>query len=230
MPPARPALLSLTDAYDEESSRYAGPCTPATVHVICDDAALRQSLESLIESAGWRAECCASSHEFLLNAEPPSPNCLVLDVSLAGIEGLKLLARLSADGIVPTICIMEDGDVSMTVRVMKAGASEVLTKPFDSEVLLTAIGEALERSRRSLSEEVEVRVLRERYATLSGREREIFALVVRGRLNKQIAGELGISEITVKAHRGKMTRKMRARSVAQLVVMYARIGPDSYRR
>ena len=225
-----PAFLSLADTHDEGSSYYAAPSTPSTVYVICSDAMARQSLESLIESAGWHAEGRASSHEFLLGAEPPSPNCLVLDLALPGGDALELLARLQAEGIeMPIICIMDRGNVSMTVTVMKAGAGEVLIKPFENEVLLDAIAQALERSRRSLSDQLQLRALRARYATLSRREREIMALVVRGRLNKQIAGELGISEITVKAHRGKMMRKMRARSVAQLVVMYARLGPDSTR-
>ena len=226
MPQAKSEFLILANAYDKGLSHNAGPSTSFTVYVICDEAAVRQALESLIASAGWHAHVHASPHEFLPDAEPQAPSCLVLDVALPGLAALELLARLALDGIeMPIICILEDRDVSMTVRLMKAGVSEVLTKPFDSNALLDAIAQALERSRGSLSDDLEVRMLRERYGTLSRREREIMALVVRGRLNKQIAGELGISEITVKAHRGKMRRKMRARSVAQLVVMCARIGP-----
>lgn len=228
MPQAIPGFLSLADAHDEGSSHYAAPSSPSSVYVLCSDAVARQSLESVIESAGWHAEGRAWSDEFLLGAEPTSPNCLVLDLALPGHDGLELLARLPAEGIeMPIICIMDRGDVSMTVKVMKAGAGEVLIRPFENDVLLDAIAQALERSRRSLSDHLGLRVLRARYGTLSRREREIMALVVRGRLNKQIAGALGISEITVKAHRGKMMRKMRTRSVAQLVVTYARIGPDS---
>ena len=230
MPQARPVFLNLVNAYDRGSSHYAGPSPPSTVYVICQDASLRRSLESLIESAGWHVEARASSHEFPLTAGPISPSCLVLDAALPGLDGLELLARVAADGFeLPIICILDHGDVSMTVRLMKAGASEVLIKPCDSDALLDAIAQALDRSRRSLNDRLEVRAFRERYATLSRREREIMALVVLGRLNKQIAGELGISEITVKAHRGKMMRKMIARSVAQLVVIYVRITPDSTR-
>jgi FixJ family two-component response regulator len=149
----------------------------------------------------------------------------VVDGLLPGSDGPELVARLAADHAdIPIIFIMGVSDVSMTVRVMKAGASEVLIKPFDGEVLLTAIAQALQRSRSSFDYNVEVRSLRGQYATLSRREREVMALVVLGRLNKQIAAELGISEITVKAHRGRMMRKMRTRSLAQLVIMHARIG------
>ena len=198
------------------------------MYVVCGDAAARRFLTSFIDSAGWYPEGFATQTEFLLRPRPPSPSCLVLDASLPGFDGLDLIAQLTSDRLdMPIIFIMEDGDVSMTVRVMKAGASEVLIKPVDTETLSDAIAQALERSRSSLTEDAEVRALGERCAALSRREREIMTLVVLGRLNKQIAGELGISEITVKAHRGKMMRKMMARSVAQLVIMYARIAAHS---
>jgi FixJ family two-component response regulator len=197
------------------------------VYIVCKDAALRQTLESLIDSAGWHPQGFARPAEFLIHPRESCPSCLVLDASPPGFDGLDLLARPAVDRIdIPIICIMEVGDVSLTVRVMKAGASEVLIKPFDNEALLVAIAQALEQSRSSLTDDVEVRLLRERYQKLSRRERQIITLVVRGRLNKQIAGELGISEITVKAHRGKMMRKMMTRSIAQLVIMYARIAPE----
>jgi FixJ family two-component response regulator len=176
------------------------------------------------DSGGWRWEACAAPGALRLRA-PPSPSCMLVDASLAGSGGPELVARLAADHPnIPIIFIMGVSDVSLTVRVMKAGASEVLIKPLDSEVLLEAIAQALESSRSSLDHDVEVRALRERFGTLSRRERDVMALVVLGRLNKQIAAELGISEITVKAHRGRMMRKMRTRSLAQLVIMNARIG------
>ncbi|HTT40270.1 MAG TPA: LuxR C-terminal-related transcriptional regulator [Burkholderiales bacterium] len=222
MSEATPDFLPFADAYDQGSNCCAAP----TVYLVCDDDAGRQSLRSLIDSAGWHPQAFASSGEFLLRARPSSPSCLVLDASVPGLEGL--LARLASDHIdTPMIFIIGDADVAMTVRVMKAGASEVLIKPFDNEALLKAIAQALERSRSSLLHGLEMRALRERYAGLSRRERQVLARVVLGRLNKQIAGELDISEITVKAHRGKMMRKMKARSVAQLVIMYDSIGDDS---
>lgn len=229
MSQATPVFLSLASAYNSRSYSPAASDTPSIVYLVCHDAAVRKSLQSLIDSAGWHPEVFASPREFLVSARALSPSCLVLDGSLPGPAGLDFFVRIiTADRIdMPIIFIMGDSDVSMTVRVMKAGASEVLTKPFHNEALLDAIEQALERSRTSFSDDLEVRALRARYALLSPREREIMALVVLGRLNKQIAGELGISEITVKAHRGKMKRKMSARSVPQLVIMYAMLGIDS---
>jgi FixJ family two-component response regulator len=198
------------------------------VFVVDDDVSVRKSLELLIDSAGWQPETFASAMEFLASPRPLSPSCLVLDVSLPGLNGLDLQERINADRVdMPIIFITGHGDVPMTVRAMRGGAIEFLTKPFRDDVLLGAIGHALERSRTVLGDQVEMRVLRERHASLSRREREVMALVVAGRLNKQIAGELGISEITVKAHRGKMMRKMMARSLPQLVNMAARLGPAS---
>ena len=194
------------------------------VFVVDDDVSVRESLESLIRCAGWQPETFASAQEFLDHPRVHIPNCLVLDVSLPGLTGLdlqKLVAGERTD--MPIIFITGHGDVPMTVQAMKAGAVEFLTKPFNDDVLLTAIRAALERSRVALSLEAEMQVLRDRYASLTHRERQVMALVVSGLLNKQVGGELGISEITVKAHRGKVMQKMKADSLADLVKMAARL-------
>jgi FixJ family two-component response regulator len=194
------------------------------VFVVDDDASVRESLELLIDSAGWHADTFASGTEFLASPRPLSPSCLVLDVLLPDLSGLDLQEHITAEGVnMPIIFITACGDVPMAVRAMKGGAVEFLSKPFRDDVLLAAIASALERSRATLGYEAELEVLTKRHASLSRREREVMAFVVAGRLNKQIAGELGISEITVKAHRGKMMRKMEARSLPHLVNMAARI-------
>jgi FixJ family two-component response regulator len=194
------------------------------VFVVDDDVSVRESLESLIRCEGWQPETFASAQEFLDFPRVHIPNCLVLDVSLPGLNGLDL-QRIVADerADMPIIFITGHGDVPMTVQAMKAGAVEFLTKPFNDDVLLTAIRAALERSRIALSLEVEMRVLRDCYTSLTQRERQVMVLVVSGLLNKQIGGELGISEITVKAHRGKVMQKMKAASLADLVKMAARL-------
>ncbi|HEX3236694.1 MAG TPA: response regulator transcription factor [Gemmatimonadales bacterium] len=197
------------------------------VFVVDDDESVRESLDLLIRAAGWRPETYASAEAFLARPRALVPSCLVLDVSLPALDGLDLQRRLGADrSDMPIIFITGHGDVPMTVRAMKAGAAEFLTKPFRDDVLLDAIASALERSRASLEQRSEAQVLRDRYATLSAREREVMALVVSGLLNKQTAGELHISEITVKAHRGKVMRKMGAGSLADLVKMAERLGVD----
>jgi len=194
------------------------------VFVVDDDVSVRESLELLIRSEGWQPETFTSAQEFLDCPRVHTPNCLVLDISLPGLNGLDLQSLVAGERTdMPIIFITGHGDVPMTVRAMKAGAVEFLTKPFHDDVLLAAIRAALERSRVALSLEAEMRVLRDRYASLSQRERQVMVLVVSGLLNKQVGGELGISEITVKAHRGKVMQKMKADSVADLVRMAARL-------
>jgi FixJ family two-component response regulator len=194
------------------------------VFVVDDDVSVRESLELLIRCEGWQPKTFASSQEFLDYPRVLVPNCLVLDVSLPGLNGLDLQSLVAGERTdMPIIFITGHGDVPMTVKAMKAGAVEFLTKPFNDDVLLAAIRGALERSRVALSLEAEMQVLRDRYALLSQREREVMVLVVSGLLNKQVGGELGISEITVKAHRGKVMQKMKAGSLADLVKMAARL-------
>ena len=194
------------------------------VFVVDDDVSVRESLELLIRCQGWQPATFASAQEFLDYPRVHIPNCLVLDVSLPGLTGLDLQGLIAGERTdMPIIFITGHGDVPMTVQAMKAGAVEFLTKPFSDEVLLAAIRAALERSRVALSLEAEMRVLRDRYASLSQREQQVMALVVSGLLNKQVGGELGISEITVKAHRGKVMQKMKADSLAGLVKMAARL-------
>ena len=190
------------------------------VFVVDDDISVRESLELLIRFAGWQPETFASAQEFLARPRAPVPSCLVLDVSLPGLNGLDLQKRVAIERPdMPIIFITGHGDVPMTVQAMKAGAIEFLTKPFGDETLLNAIRHAIERSHTALRRESELRVIRDCYASLTGREREVMVLVVSGRLNKQVGDELGISEITVKAHRGKMMRKMNADSLPDLVKM-----------
>jgi|SRR5580698_2037645 FixJ family two-component response regulator len=198
------------------------------VFVVDDDVSVRESLELLIRCEGWQPETFASAQAFLDFPRVLVPNCLVLDVSLPGLNGLDLQSLVAGERTdMPIIFITGHGDVPMTVQAMKAGAVEFLTKPFNDDVLLAAVRAALERSRGALSLEAEMRVLRGRYTSLSQRERQVMALVVSGLLNKQIGGELGISEITVKAHRGKVMQKMKADSLADLVKMAARLRPEA---
>jgi len=195
------------------------------VFVVDDDVSVRRSLELLIGSAGWQPETFASAQEFLSCPRVLAPSCLVLDVSLPDLNGLELQKRIAGDrSDMPIIFISGYGDVPMTVRAMKAGAVEFLMKPFKDDVLLDAIRSAIDRSLTALREESEAQVLRSRSASLTPREREVMALVVSGLLNKQVGGELGISEITVKAHRGQVMRKMKAESLPALVTMAWRLG------
>jgi len=195
------------------------------VFVVDDDISVRESLELLIGSEGWRSETFASAHEFLARPRPVIPSCLVLDISLPGLNGLELQKRIAVERAeMPIIFITGHGDVPMTVQAMKAGAVEFLTKPFGDEALLGAIRNALEQSRVALDLEAEIRMLRDSYTLLTPRERQVMVLVVSGLLNKQVGGELGISEITVKAHRGQVMRKMKANSLPDLVTMSARLG------
>jgi FixJ family two-component response regulator len=194
------------------------------VFVVDDDVSVRKSLELLLGSAGLQTETFASAQEFLSRPRVPAPSCLVLDVTLPDLNGLELQKRVAADRTdMPIIFITGYGDVPMTVQAMKAGAVEFLTKPFGDDVLLGSIRHAIERSRTALDHEAEIRSLRDCYASLTRRERQVMALVVSGLLNKQVGGELGISEITVKAHRGNVMRKMKADSLADLVTMAARL-------
>ncbi len=192
-----------------------------TVYIVDDDVSVRESLEPLVAEAGWRPEVFASAHDFLAHTRQLSPSCLILDVGLPDLNGLELQERIAGD--LPIIFITGYGDIPMTVRAIKAGAIEFLTKPLSPDVLLAAVSKAIERSQASLSERADLQALRNRYDGLSRREREVMSLVVRGQLNKQVGADLGISEITVKAHRGKMMRKMQARSLADLVTMAARL-------
>jgi FixJ family two-component response regulator len=200
------------------------PDAPSIVFVVDDDVSVRESLELLITTAGWHPETFASGQEFLSRPRPTAPCCLVLDVTLPGLSGLELQEQLAERTDMPIVFITGHGDVPMTVQAMKAGAVEFLTKPFSDAVLLDAIRGAIERSRAALRQESEMQALRSCYASLTPREREVMSLVVAGLLNKQIGGELGISEITVKAHRGQMMRKMKADSLAALVTMASRLG------
>jgi FixJ family two-component response regulator len=192
------------------------------VFVVDDDVSVREALEALIHLEGWRPEVFASATEFLASPKAAVPSCLVLDVNLPDLNGLELQRHVSDDRAeMPIIFITGFGDVPTTVRAMKAGAAEFLTKPFGDEELLAAVRNALDRSRVALESKIKRQSLAERYASLSRREREVMALVVSGLLNKQVGGELRISEITVKAHRGQVMRKMEARSLADLVKMAA---------
>jgi FixJ family two-component response regulator len=200
----------------------ASPSVPAdvtpVVFIVDDDISVRESLEALIRWSKWKPQTFASANAFLAHPRDVAASCLVLDVGLPDLNGLDLQTRIAADNTtMPIIFITGNGDVPSSVRAMKAGASEFLVKPFADDVLLEAIRHALERSAAQLAEQAETRIVRERYDSLSRRERQVMALVVAGLLNKQVGGELGISEITVKAHRGQVMRKMKARSLPALV-------------
>src|SRR5436190_1090178 len=225
----RPYISESAWQADEAGGRQMSDVT-SIVFVVDDDVSVRESLELLITAAGWQPETFASAPEFLSRPRPTVPCCLVLDVTLPGLSGLELQQQLAGRTDMPIIFITGHGDVPMTVRAMKAGAVEFLTKPFTNDVLLNAIAGAIERSRTAVRQESEMQMLRSAYASLTPREREVMGLVVSGLLNKQVGGELGISEITVKAHRGQAMRKMKADSLPELVTMAARLGLRAARK
>lgn len=194
------------------------------IFVVDSEAAARQAMRTLIESAGWRAQTFASGAEFLAQPRASAPNCLLLDVELPDISGLELQARLAHRRETPIIFMAGDCDVSTSVLAMKAGAVEFLTKPLREDMALNAMASAVTLSARTLRREAEANLLRSRYEALSRRERQVLALVTRGYLNKQVGQELGISEITVKVHRGRVMRKMAAASLAQLVCMASNLS------
>ena len=221
--------MTLVTAFDDRPSTTARAlaATPV-VCVVHDDAAMRESLELLIEAAGWRADVFSSPAAFLARPRVQGPSCLVLDVTLPGVNGLDLQKRVAAERPdMPILFVTDTCDIAATVQAMKAGAFEFLCRPFSEKVLVDAIRGALDRSRRLLARDAETRGLRESYASLTPREREVMVLVVSGLLNKQVGGELGISEITVKAHRGQVMRKMKAASLPALVHMVTTLGLDS---
>jgi len=218
--------MSLTHVIDQDLSFHCvSNCAPI-VFVVDNDISVRESLDLLICAQEWQAETFGSAQEFLARPRPLVPSCLVLDVSLPDLNALDIQKRIAVERSgMPIIFISGGGDIRTTVEAMKAGAIDFLVKPFSNEVLLRSIRESLERSRVALDREVALRDLRDRYASLTPRERQVMALVVSGLLNKQVAWELGIGESTIKAHRGQVMQKMKANSLADLVKMASTLDP-----
>jgi FixJ family two-component response regulator len=217
--------MMTASATDYNARSLSMPHAKPIVFVVDDDLSVREALEGLVSFAGWQAETFASAEEFLARPRIFAPSCLILDVSLPNLNGLQLQERIGGERIdMPIIFITGHGDVPMTVRAMKAGAAEFLMKPFGDDVLLGAIQDAIGRSEAALAREAETRAFQDCYDSLSRREREVMALVVAGLMNKQVGGKLGISEITVKAHRGQVMRKMKAASLADLVRIAASLS------
>ncbi len=224
------AVISQTKSVDSSQAfrhaiqvSFQVEATPV-VFIVNNDTLMRESLKSLIDCEGWRSRAFGSAQEFLDCPRGHVPSCLLLDISLPGIDGLELQRRMGERSEMPIIFVTSHVDVPTTVRAMKAGAVEFFTKPFQGDVLVSAIEEALKHSRLALGREAEMSALRSNYASLSPRERQVMSLVVSGLLNKQVGGELGISEITVKAHRGQVMQKMKADSLPDLVRMATRLG------
>jgi FixJ family two-component response regulator len=217
-------LMQVQEARNQslETSSLRTPHLP-TVFIVDEDSLVRESLEELIQTAGYQVESFASAEQFLARPRALRPGCLILDVALPQLDGLALQEIIADRRETPLIFVTAQHDIRVTVRAMKAGAVDFLTKPFNGAALLSAVQSALERSRHALAREAAMRILNDRYASLTPREREVLRLVVTGLLNKQIAAELAISEITVKAHRGKVMRKMAADSLAELVTIAARL-------
>jgi FixJ family two-component response regulator len=217
--------MHLMDTTNRPARLLAMPPTKPTVVVVDDDISVRQSLELLIRDEGWQPALFESAQEFLAQLPSVVPSCLILDVNLPDLSGLDIQRRISDEkSSTPIIFITGYGDIPTSVRAMKAGAAEFLTKPFNDEILIAAIHDAVRRSQANLKQEGAQRQLQERFALLSKREREVMNLVVTGLMNKQVAFELGISEITVKAHRGRVMEKMRATTFVDLVNMAGRLG------
>jgi len=207
------------------------PQPEAVIAIVDDDPSAREGLSSLLRSAGLKVETFASAQEFLARPSADAPSCLVLDLQLPGLSGLELQKRMAEAGLeIPIVFLTGHGNIPASVQAMKAGAVEFLTKPFDDEQPLQAIQEAVERDRRTRQQRVDLRKLRDRYESLTAREQEVMRLVVSGLLNKQIAGELNITEFTVKIHRGRVMRKMHADSLADLVRMAGNLGIRSPKR